>query len=128
MLANVRDCSRVSWRRPFVNLNHHTPSGQSRVYRVTKLRTDGVHYRGSTGTGPVNLSNGCCCGRGHHGPFFCARPFFSHIYYWYMQRTCMCDTEIIEAGDINAAHPPLRQEAKHILSFLLILGAPFFLI
>ena len=26
-------------------LNHHTPSGQSRVYRVTQLRTDGVHYR-----------------------------------------------------------------------------------
>ena len=24
-------------------LNRHTPSGQSRVYRVTQLRTDGVH-------------------------------------------------------------------------------------
>ena len=44
--------------------NRHTPSGQSRVYRVTHLRTDGVHCRESTGTGPpVNLKvvpNECC--------------------------------------------------------------------
>ena len=41
----------------------HTPTGQSRVYRVTQLRTDGVHCRESAGTGPVNLLvvlNGCC--------------------------------------------------------------------
>ena len=46
--------------------NRHTPSGQSRVYRVTQLRTDGIHCRKSAGTGPVNLkvlSNGCCLGR-----------------------------------------------------------------
>ena len=36
-------------------LNRHTPSGQSRVYRVTQLRTDGVHCRESAGSGPVNL-------------------------------------------------------------------------
>ena len=53
--------------------NRHTPSGQSRVYRVTQLlRTNGVHFRESAGTGPVNLKvvpNGCCLGRlGHHGP------------------------------------------------------------
>ena len=44
----------------------HTPSGQSRVYRVTQLRTDGVHCRESAGTGPVNLKvvpNECCLGR-----------------------------------------------------------------
>ena len=35
--------------------NRHTPSGQSRVHRVTQLRTDGVHCRESAGTGPVNL-------------------------------------------------------------------------
>ena len=35
--------------------NRHTPSGQSRVYRVTQLRTDGVHSRESAGTGPVNI-------------------------------------------------------------------------
>ena len=46
-------------------LNRHTPSGQSRVYRVTQLRTNGVHSRQSAGTGPVNLKvlvipNECC--------------------------------------------------------------------
>ena len=35
--------------------NRHTPSGQSRVYRVKQLRTDGVHCRESAGTGPVVL-------------------------------------------------------------------------
>ena len=33
----------------------HTPSGQSRVFLVTQLRTDGVHCRESAGTGLVNL-------------------------------------------------------------------------
>ena len=43
-----------------------TASGQSRVYRVVKLRTDGVHCRLSAGIGPVNLKvvpNECCLGR-----------------------------------------------------------------
>ena len=35
--------------------NRQTPSGQSRVCRVTQSRTDGVHCRESAGTGPVNL-------------------------------------------------------------------------
>ena len=35
--------------------NRHTPSGQSRVYRITQLRTDGVHCGESAGTGPINL-------------------------------------------------------------------------
>ena len=51
--------------------NRHAPSGQSRVYRVTQLRTDGVHCRESAGTGPVNLKvvpNECCLVVGHHGP------------------------------------------------------------
>ena len=46
--------------------NRHTPSGQSRVYRVTQLRADGVHCREPAGTGPVNLKvvpNECCLGR-----------------------------------------------------------------
>ena len=61
--AYSRDSSRVPRWRPFIYLNRHPPSGQSRVYRVTQLRTDGVHCRESAGTGPVNLKvvpNGCC--------------------------------------------------------------------
>ena len=38
-----------------LSLNPHTPSGQSRVYRVTHVRTDGVHCREFAVTGPVNL-------------------------------------------------------------------------
>ena len=64
--AYLRDSSRVTRRRPFICLNRHTRSGQSRVYRATQLRTDGVHCRESAGTGPVNLRvvpNGCFLGR-----------------------------------------------------------------
>ena len=65
--AYLRDSSRLPRRRPYIYLNRHTPSGQSRVYWVvTQLRTDDVHCRESAGTGPVNLKafpNGCCLGR-----------------------------------------------------------------
>ena len=64
--AHLRDSSRVPRPYPFIYLNRHTPSGQSRVYRVTQVRTDGVHCRESAGTAPVNLKvvpNGCCLGR-----------------------------------------------------------------
>ena len=64
--AYLRDSSRAPRRRPFIYLNHHTPSGQSRVYRVTQLRTDGIHCREYAGIGPVNLKvvpNECCLGR-----------------------------------------------------------------
>ena len=75
--AYLRDSSRVRRRRPFIYLNPHTPSGQSRVYRVTQSRTDGVHCRDSAGTGLVNLKvvpNGCCLGRSpwtnYYAPLF----------------------------------------------------------
>ena len=64
--AYLRDSSRVPRRRPFIYLNRPTPSGQSRVYRATQLRTDGVYCRESTGRGPVVLKvvpNRCCLGR-----------------------------------------------------------------
>ena len=69
--AYLRDSSRFQRRRPFMHLNRHTPSGQSRVYRVTQLRTDGVHCLESDGTGPVNpkvVPNGCYFLEGHRGP------------------------------------------------------------
>ena len=49
------DYSRFPRRRSFIYLNRHTPSGQSRVYRVKVLRTDGAHCRESAGTGSVVL-------------------------------------------------------------------------
>ena len=65
--AYVRFSSRVPRRRPFIYLKLPcTPSGQSRAYRVTALRTDGVHCRESAGTRPVNLKvvpNEYCLGR-----------------------------------------------------------------
>ena len=73
--------------------NRHTPSCQSRVYRVTQLCTDGVHCQESAGTGPVNLKvvpNECCLGRspwtnaalaGHHGPI--NMRFYFRTHFWY---------------------------------------------
>ena len=69
--AYSRDSSQFLRRRPFISLNRLTPSSQSRVYRVTQLRTDGVHFRESAGTGPVNLKVVLVTGAvlaGHHGP------------------------------------------------------------
>ena len=70
--AYLRDSSRFPRRRPFIYLNRHTPSGQSRVYRVTQLRTDGVHCRESAGTVPVVLKvvpvTSAAIFAGHHGP------------------------------------------------------------
>ena len=77
--AYLRDSSRVPRRRPFFFLNRHTPSGQSRVYRATHLRTDGVHCRESAGTGPVNLKvapNKWCLGRSPWTKLICA--YLSH--------------------------------------------------
>ena len=64
---------------------HHTPSGQSRVYRGTQLRTDGVHCRESVGTGPVVLKVARVTGAAFASPWtkcYCA-PLFSHTHYWY---------------------------------------------
>ena len=51
----LRDSSRFPRRRPLIYLKRHTPSGQSRVYRVTQLHTNDLHCRESTSTGPVAL-------------------------------------------------------------------------
>ena len=52
--AYLRDSSRVSRRRPYIYVKSpNAIGGQSRVYGVTQLRTDGVHCRESAGTGVV---------------------------------------------------------------------------
>ena len=53
--AYLRDSSRVPRRHPFIYLKPPYAIGcLSRVYRVTHLRTDGVHS--PPGTGPVVLN------------------------------------------------------------------------
>ena len=69
--AYSRDSSRFPRRRPFIGLNRHTPSSQSRLYRLTQLRTDGVHCRESAGTGPAVLRvvpATAAAFSGRHGP------------------------------------------------------------
>ena len=63
-----------------IYIHRHTPSGQSRLYRVTQLRTDGVHCRESV----VSKHNHCCTAAVHTvDPFFpsdlclCKRRKFS---------------------------------------------------
>ena len=65
-------------------LNRHTPSGQSRVYRIMQLRTDGVHCLESAGAGPVALKVFPAKGATFSSPWSnsCA-PLFSHTHYWY---------------------------------------------
>ena len=88
VLTYLRDSSRVPRRRPFIHLNRHTPSGQSRVYRVTQLRNDGVHCRES-GTGPVVVLK-------DHSFY---ESLFSHTHYWYVvDMLCHNTTESVEGG------------------------------
>ena len=51
-----------------IYLYRHTQSGESRVYRVTQLRTDGVHCRESAGTDPVVIKVVPVTGAAFAGP------------------------------------------------------------
>ena len=51
----------------------HTPSGQSRLYRVTQLRTDGVHCREFVVSKLKSLLH-CCCT--YCGPVFSPRLMY----------------------------------------------------
>ena len=72
--ACLRYSSRVPRRRPYIYLIRYTPSSQSQVYRVTQLRTDGVHCRESAGTGPVASRT-----RFNTMKSFCPHSLCSHI-------------------------------------------------
>ena len=78
----------ISARRPFIYLNRHTPSGQSRVHRATQLRTDRVHCRESAGTGPVVLKVVPVTGVAilqvtMDQQLMCASLFLHPLDYWY---------------------------------------------
>ena len=78
--AYSRYSSRIPRRRPYIFCQQHTPSGQSRVYRVTQLRADCVHCRESVGTGPVVLKVVRVTGAAFASirtKYYCA-PLFSH--------------------------------------------------
>ena len=65
-----------------ISLCNHTPSDESRVYRVTQLRTDGAHCPESARTGPVVLNVDGVTGAafaGHHGPFLYASLFLDPL-------------------------------------------------
>ena len=82
--AYSRDSSRFPRRRPFIYLNRHTPSGQSRIYRVTHLRTDDAHCLEFAGTGPVVLKvvsvPGAAILQVTMDQLMCA--LFSNTHYW----------------------------------------------
>ena len=89
--------------------NRHTPSCQSRVYRVTQLRTDGVHCRESAGIGPVNpkvVPNECCLGRSPWYQSICAS--LSHTHYWYevgmLKVSALCTTTVTDIFLISYTH------------------------
>ena len=72
--------------RDGVHIYRQPPLGQSRVYRVTQLRTDGVHCRESTNTGPGVLKIvpervSSCLSRFHNGLFFLGASLFPHPLY-----------------------------------------------
>ena len=80
---------------PFIYLNRHTPSGQSRVSRVTQLRTDGVHSGESVGTGPAVLKVVPVTGAASAGltvnQLVCAS--LSHAHYWYVVVIACCEMQ-----------------------------------
>ena len=84
-----RNSSRFPRRASICLLNRHRPTGQSRVYRVTQLRADGVHCRESAGTEPVvvevdPVTGWCLCRSSWANPFVCACVcVFYHIHHWY---------------------------------------------
>ena len=78
--AYSRDSSRFPRRRPFIDLNRHTPLNQCRLYRLTQLRMNDVHCRESAGTGPVVLKVVPVTGA---AILQVTMPRFSHTHYWY---------------------------------------------
>ena len=79
---------------------------QSRVYRVTQIRTDGVHCRESIGTGPEVLEVVPVMGAAFLGLTmnqFCMCYFFPTYTVGILLEVYivdMCDTELSEAVDI----------------------------
>ena len=83
------DSYRCSRRRPYIFASTIYHRVRSRVYRVTQLRTDGVHCRESVGTGLVALKVVRVTSPAFASPWtkcYCA-PLFSPTHYWYTVST-----------------------------------------
>ena len=107
-------------------LNRRTPSGQSRVYRVTQMRTDGVYCRESAGTGPVNLkgsSKRVLPWQITMAQLICTS--LSHTHYWYEVSTSfeVCERSRNElSGRAGTPHAVIKwrvRKAKHLRSAFL---------
>ena len=72
-------------RRPLIYLKPPYAIGSVPSYRVTQLRTDGVHCRESTGAGPVNLkvvpNEYCLAWQVTMDQLICSS--LPHTHYWY---------------------------------------------
>ena len=83
-----------------VHMNCQSPSGQSRDFRVTQMRANGVRCRESTGTGPgppVALKAVLVTSAAFSGfpmDHYCMRFVFSNTHYWYVV-DIMCNTEVM---------------------------------
>ena len=89
----------------------HMPSGQSRVYQVTQLRTDGVHCLESTGTVPVVLKVVRVTGAAFLGiptnQIMCA-SVFQHLLL-----VCSGHVESIGVATVGHNRPDARASASH---------------
>ena len=109
--AYLRDFSRVPRRRSFIYLKPpytirsvHTPSGQSRINRVTQLRIDSFNCRESIGTGPVSLKvipNECW--QVTMDQFICASLSHTHCY-WYEVGMLKVQCVYVHSGDTKPHH------------------------
>ena len=71
-------------RSDFSLNNRQPPSGQSRVYPVTQLRTDGIHCREAAGARPVVLKAVSVTGAAFSGitmEYFLCASLFPHPLY-----------------------------------------------
>ena len=85
-----------------IYLYRHMSSGQSRLYRVTQLRTDGVHCLEFVGTWPVVLKvfsvTGAVFARSHHRPINVRLSFPTPTIGMWWNVRCMIQ-EVLEVFD-----------------------------
>ena len=82
--------------------NRHTPSGQSRVYRVARSRTDGVHCRESAenrASKPQGSSERVLPWQVTTDQLICAS--LSHAHYWYGVGMLKVSADICRGGIAN---------------------------